>query len=86
LPREIVKQYMPKDFNAKYPNTRIILDATKTKMQKPSKVDDQRATWSSYKNSNTLKTMIGTRYCFCREILDLITYLSVYAFNGYILD
>jgi hypothetical protein len=29
-------------------------------MQKPAKVDDQRSTWSSYKNSNTLKTMIGT--------------------------
>jgi hypothetical protein len=60
VPREIVKQYMPEDFNTKFPNTRIILDATEVKMQKPSKVDDQRATWSSYKNSNTLKTMIGT--------------------------
>jgi hypothetical protein len=60
LPKEIVKQYMPVDFDAKFPNTRIILDATEIKTQKPSKVDDQRATWSSYKNSNTLKTMIGT--------------------------
>ena len=28
-------------------------------MQKPSNVADQRSTWSSYKNSNTLKAMVG---------------------------
>ena len=28
-------------------------------IEKPGNVKDQRATWSSYKNCNTLKTMIG---------------------------
>ena len=28
LPREVVDQHMPKDFKAKFPRTRIILDAT----------------------------------------------------------
>lgn len=58
--KEIVQQYMPEDFNAMFANTRIILDATEIKTQKPSKVTDQQCSLSSYKNSNTLKTMIGT--------------------------
>jgi hypothetical protein len=59
IPKEVVDNFMPKDFKRKYPNTRIILDATEVKIEKPSKVTDQGATWSTYKNSNTLKTMIG---------------------------
>jgi hypothetical protein len=62
LPKDVVQQHMPDDFKRKFPDTRMILDATEVRIQKPSKVDDQRATWSSYKNNNTLKTMVGTRY------------------------
>jgi hypothetical protein len=49
---------MPEDFGRKFPKTRIVLVATEIKIQKPSKVKDQRCTWSSYKNNNTLKTMV----------------------------
>ena len=59
VPRDIVDAYMPRDFKAKYPTTRIILDATEIPIEKPGKVKDQSATWSEYKHNNTLKTMIG---------------------------
>lgn len=39
--------------------TRVILDATETPIQKPSRVDDQSVTFSIYKNKNTFKTIIG---------------------------
>lgn len=57
--REIVDEYMPSDFRIKFPNTRVILDATELPIQKPSDVNSQSATWSSYKHNNTLKAMIG---------------------------
>jgi hypothetical protein len=59
LPRDVIDVYMPKDFKKKFPSTRIILDATEIKIQKPENPPDQSATWSTYKHSNTLKTMIG---------------------------
>nr|XP_022298373.1 uncharacterized protein LOC111107454 [Crassostrea virginica] len=54
-----IKQHMPIDFSKKFGNTRVILDATEQPIQKPSNVDAQSKTWSSYKHKNTLKTMIG---------------------------
>lgn len=57
--KEIIKEYMPSDFASKYPDTRCILDATECFIEKPSQVREQAATWSNYKNPNTIKTMIG---------------------------
>lgn len=59
LPKNVVDDFTPVDFKRKFPNTRMVLDATEVRIEKPSKVTDQRATWSSYKNCNTLKTMVG---------------------------
>ena len=59
IPKDVIDQHMPKDFKSKYPATRVILDATECEIEKPGNVKDQRATWSTYKNCNTLKTMIG---------------------------
>lgn len=59
LPKDIVDSYTPLDFKAKYPGTRVLLDATEYFVQKPRNVKDQSATWSSYKNHSTLKSMIG---------------------------
>ena len=70
LPKEVIQQYFPLDFHAKYPATRVILDATEIKIQKPGNVKEQSATWSSYKNCNTLKTMIGV------SPKGLVTYVS----------
>ena len=57
--KEVIEMYMPFDFKEKFPSTRVILDATEIPIQKPSKVLAQSATWSSYKNRNTVKCMIG---------------------------
>lgn len=57
--KETVQEHMPRGFKNQFPNTRIILDATEIPIEKPSNVADQRSTWSSYKNRNTLKAMIG---------------------------
>ncbi|XP_037504984.2 uncharacterized protein LOC119381035 [Rhipicephalus sanguineus] len=49
----------------RYPNTRIILDTTEIRIQKPSGVHAQRQTFSSYKHANTMKCLVGaTPDCF----------------------
>ncbi len=57
--RAVIDCFMPDDFRAKFPNTRTILDGTEIPIEKPSKPEDQSATWSSYKNRNTLKVVVG---------------------------
>lgn len=49
---------MPIDFS-KNENTRVISDATKQPIQKPLNVEAQSKTWSWYKHTHTLKTIIG---------------------------
>ena len=58
-PRAVVNLHMPAGFKNAFPNTRTILDATECRIEKPSNVADQVATYSTYKNSNTVKTIIG---------------------------
>ena len=50
---------MPKEFKEQFPMTRVIIDGTEIPIQKPSNISDQSATWSSYKNRNTLKCLVG---------------------------
>ena len=57
--RSAVDAHMPKDFRKHFPHTRILIDGTEIPIQKPSNILDQSATWSSYKNRNTLKCLIG---------------------------
>ena len=57
--KDIIEATMPVDFKEKFGTTRIILDATEVKMTKPGKISEQSSTWSSYKNSNTAKIMVG---------------------------
>ena len=57
--KETVQEHMPRGFKSQFPSTRIILDATEIPIEKPSNVADQRSTYSTYKNRNTLKTMVG---------------------------
>ncbi|KAK3907776.1 tRNA(Ile)-lysidine synthase [Frankliniella fusca] len=42
-----------------YPSTRVIVDATEIPIEKPSKPTAQQATFSTYKNTNTLKVLVG---------------------------
>ena len=55
----IVKQYMPAIFKKDYPNTRIIIDATEFRLERPSSLLSQSCTFSTYKNTNTVKVLIG---------------------------
>ena len=58
-PRDIVQANMPKCFRDLYPTTQVIIDATEVYIEKPSLPDLQQMTFSSYKNNNTLKGLIG---------------------------
>ena len=57
--REVTDCHMPVGFKKLFPSTRVIIDGTEVPVQKPGDVNDQSATFSTYKNQNTLKTIIG---------------------------
>ena len=58
-PMHIVKKYMPDAFKALYPSTRLIIDATEFQIERPSSLSIQSSTFSSYKNCNTVKILVG---------------------------
>ena len=57
--KDVIEEHMPKDFGRKFPKTKVIFDGTETPIEKPSHVKAQRASFSTYKNKNTCKTVIG---------------------------
>ena len=57
--REMVNAHMPKCFKDAYPSTRVILDATEIRIQKPTLSEFQQMTFSNYKNTNTYKVLIS---------------------------
>ncbi len=57
--REIVQAYMPNIFKQLYSMTRVIIDATEIFVETPSLPELQQMTFSSYKNHNTYKALIG---------------------------
>ena len=50
---------MPNAFKALYPTTRVIIDATEILVEQPALPELQQLTFSSYKNHNTYKGLIG---------------------------
>ena len=58
-PKDVVVANMPKCFQDLYPTTRVIIDATEVYIEKPSLPDLQQMTFSSYKNNNTFKALVG---------------------------
>ena len=58
-PWYIVKKYMPEVFKNEYPNTRLILDATELGVERSSSLLSQACTFSTYKNRNTVKVLVG---------------------------
>ena len=56
--KEDIKKTLPRSF-CKFPSTRIIIDCTETFLQKPTSPSAQRATWSNYKQHNTMKALVG---------------------------
>ena len=57
--REIVQLHLPECFRTKYSTTTLIIDATEIYIEKPNNPEAQQVTFSSYKNSNTLKALVG---------------------------
>ncbi|KAJ8930396.1 hypothetical protein NQ314_016791 [Rhamnusium bicolor] len=57
--KELVKFYTPTDFYKKFPLTRVIIDGTEISINKPALPLAQQATFSQYKNRNTVKPVIG---------------------------
>ena len=57
--RDGVDTHMPQCFREDYPSTRCIIDATEIFIQQPSSPVAQQLTFSSYKNHNTLKAIVG---------------------------
>ena len=56
--KEDIKKTLPRSF-CKFPSTRIIIDCTEIFLQKPTSPSAQRATWSNYKQHNTMKALVG---------------------------
>ncbi|KAJ8927395.1 hypothetical protein NQ314_020172 [Rhamnusium bicolor] len=57
--KELVQFYAPTDFYKKFPLTRVIIDGTEIPINKPALPLAQQATFSQYKNKNTVKPVIG---------------------------
>ena len=56
--KEEVRKNLPRSFK-RYPNTRIIIECTEMFIEKPTSPYAQRATWSDYKEHNTIKALVG---------------------------
>ena len=57
--RNLVRYFSPSDFKKKFPTTRVIIDGTECPIKKPKAPRAQQSTFSTYKNKNTVKTLIG---------------------------
>lgn len=57
--KELVHYFSPNSFKDSYPNTRVIIDGTEFPIQKPKMPVAQQSTFSTYKNRNTMKTLVG---------------------------
>lgn len=57
--QNVVRFYSPDSFKRSYPNTRCIVDGTECPVKKPGNPTGQQVTWSSYKNRNTVKVLVG---------------------------
>lgn len=58
--RDLVNYYMPEQFKLNKMPTRIIIDCTEIAIVRPSNPLSQQITFSSYKNRNTIKFLIGS--------------------------
>ena len=59
LSRAMINADMPDCFRTMYPSTRVILDATEIRVEKPSLPQLQQVIFSNYKNTNTYKVLVG---------------------------
>ena len=57
--RQIIESRKPACLKNKYKGTTVIIDATEMYIEKPSNPEAQQLTFSTYKNTNTLKALVG---------------------------
>ena len=57
--RDLVSYYCPRSFKQQFPSTRVIVDGTECPIQRPKQPIAQQATFSTYKNQNTVKVLVG---------------------------
>lgn len=57
--RDTVNLFSPCDFFQKFPSTRVIIDGTEIPVKKPKPPVAQQSTFSTYKNRNTVKVLVG---------------------------
>ncbi len=57
--RDVISENMPAKFKEEFPNTFAILDCTELKIQRPSSLVFQSQTYSIYKSTNTLKSLVA---------------------------
>ncbi|XP_061167395.1 uncharacterized protein LOC133176262 [Saccostrea echinata] len=58
--KDLVSFFSPSDFYSKFPSTRVLLDGTEIPVKKPKPPIAQQATFSTYKNRNTVKVLVGS--------------------------
>ena len=56
---DLTRFYAPSDFKRKFPETRVIVDGTECPIKKPKMPAAQQASFSTYKNRNTAKVLVG---------------------------
>ena len=54
-----IADFMPPGFHRQYPKCRVIIDCVEYYIQKPSEPVQQQSSFSTYKNHNTVKSLIG---------------------------
>ena len=59
LTKQQIDELMPECFKATYPKTRVIIDCTEIKTQQPSSLVLNSQLYSSYKGTNTFKSLLG---------------------------
>jgi len=59
LPRDVIDRLMPQAFKDTYPSTRVIIDCTEIKTQRPSSLVIGSQLYSNYKSTNTFKALVG---------------------------
>lgn len=57
--RDVITQNMPETYNVDYPTTYAILDCTELKMERPTSLVFQSQSYSSYRSTNTLKSLVA---------------------------
>ena len=59
LPRESIRDNLPKSFLKKHSSCRVILDCSEVFIERPKSLLAQAQTWSDYKHHNTAKFLLG---------------------------